>query len=190
MPALVTQMSTRALNNRRGHSRYRTDHQSGQRNGRAHSTSRRKRDTIELFVYFCSTTSTATKVIAKDWSVITRIKQGKLRGPGMADRHQTPLIHATIGGYEDVVSSLLAHGARIGNLDTQRRSALHWAVVHRREGLLRLLLKHCAGDRAVLDGYDDSCKTPLHTAIDTGFEAGVQMLLEFGANIHYKAGVP
>ncbi|KAK3985846.1 ankyrin repeat-containing domain protein [Cladorrhinum sp. PSN332] len=103
----------------------------------------------------------------------------------------TPLIHATIGGFEDVVSSLLNHGARITSVDNQHRSALHWAIVHRREAMLKLLLKHCAGgDREVLDGYDVNGKTPLHTAIDTGFEAGVQMLLQFGANVHYRAGVP
>jgi ankyrin repeat protein len=87
---------------------------------------------------------------------------------------------------------LLAHGARLGSLDSQHRSALHWAVVHRREALLKLLLKHSVrvGERSVIDGYDTHGKTPLHTAIDTGFEAGVQVLLQYGANVHFKAGVP
>ncbi|KAK4223160.1 ankyrin repeat-containing domain protein [Podospora fimiseda] len=103
----------------------------------------------------------------------------------------TPLIHATIGGYDDVVSSLLTHGARITSVDNQHRSALHWAVLHRREAMLKLLLKHCpVEDRDVVDGYDVNGKTPLHTAIDSGFETGVQMLLQFGANVHYRAGVP
>ncbi|CAJ2506204.1 Uu.00g003340.m01.CDS01 [Anthostomella pinea] len=100
---------------------------------------------------------------------------------------KTPLIHATIGGHKEVVSLLLTHGARIGNVDNEHRSALHWAVVHRRETLLKLLLDHAAGDLATIDGYDDSGRTPLHMAVDMDFEAGLQLLLEFGANVHYKA---
>ena len=99
----------------------------------------------------------------------------------------TPLIHATIGGFEDVVNSLLSHGARIGNVDGQRRSAFHWAVVYRREAVLKVLLNHCAGERTLIDGYDNDGRTPLHTAVDMGFEAGVQVLLQFGANVHYRA---
>ena len=99
----------------------------------------------------------------------------------------TPLIHATIGGFEDVISSLLSHGARIGNVDGQRRSAFHWAVIYRREAVLKILLNHCAGERTLIDGYDNEGRTPLHMAVDMGFEAGVQVLLQFGANVHYRA---
>ena len=103
-------------------------------------------------------------------------------------------MHATIGGFDDVASSLLARGARVGATDSQqRRSALHWAVVHRREALLRLLLEHCAGgggdERGAVDGYDADGKTPLHAAIEAGFEPGVQVLLEFGADVKSRAGL-
>jgi ankyrin repeat protein len=100
-------------------------------------------------------------------------------------------MHATIGGFQDAASSLLARGARVGATDSQNRTALHWAVVHRREALLRLLLEHCAGgdERGVVDGYDADGKTPLHAAIEAGFEAGVQVLLEFGADVKSRAGV-
>ncbi|KAK4032090.1 ankyrin repeat-containing domain protein [Parachaetomium inaequale] len=106
----------------------------------------------------------------------------------------TPLMHAVIGGFQDVAGSLLARGARVGATDGQDRSALHWAVVHRREALLRLLLEHWAGDgggdeRGVVDGYDADGKTPLHAAIEAGFEAGVHVLLEFGADVKSRAGV-
>ncbi|CZR67894.1 uncharacterized protein PAC_17793 [Phialocephala subalpina] len=101
----------------------------------------------------------------------------------------TPLIHATIRGYDDVVNSLLLHGAGIGYVDNDHRSALHWAVIYRREGLLTILLKACKGERTLIDGYNKEGKTPLLMAVDAGFEAGVQILLELGANIHYKARI-
>lgn len=95
----------------------------------------------------------------------------------------TPLMHAVIGGHADVVQSLLMRGASIGNFDGQQcPSAVHLAVLHRRENLLGLLLNHCLEDRALLDSYDHSGKSPLHVAIDTDFEAGVLMLLQFGAD--------
>ena len=95
----------------------------------------------------------------------------------------TPLIHATIGGYEDVVRSLLSHGATVAIIDTQhRRSALHWAIVHRRETVLEILLDWCVTHQASIDIYDEGGRTPLHMAADTGYDAGVQLLLQLGAN--------
>ena len=100
----------------------------------------------------------------------------------------TPIMHAIIGGHEDVVRSLLSYGARLGDVDgLQRPSALHYAVLHRRETLLRVLLNHCVDERALIDSYDDFGRTPLHIAIDTDFETGVLLLLQFGANPQYKA---
>lgn len=99
----------------------------------------------------------------------------------------TPLIHATVGGYEDVVRSLLSHGATIDTVDCQhRRSALHWAVVHRRESVLKILLDRCATQQTAIDSYDEAGRTPLHTAVDTGYDAGVQLLLQLGANAQYR----
>ena len=103
----------------------------------------------------------------------------------------TPLMHATIGGYDEVAVLLLSHGACIGDVDGHGRSALHWAVLHRREGLLRLLLAQSATATvehgAFVDGYDEMGRTPLHTAVDTGFEAGVHVLLQLGASPHNRA---
>ncbi|KAI8630638.1 ankyrin repeat-containing domain protein [Xylariaceae sp. FL1651] len=99
----------------------------------------------------------------------------------------TPLIHATIGGYEDVVRSLLLHGATISTDDSQHcRSPLHWAIVHRRESVLKILLDWCVTQQTAIDIYDKAGKTPLHTAVDTGYAIGVQLLLQLGANARYR----
>lgn len=98
----------------------------------------------------------------------------------------TPLIHATAGGYAEVVSSLLSHGASVAAVDRQHRSALHWAVLHRREGVLKILLDWCAARQTAIDIYDEAGMTPLHTAVDMGYDAGVQLLLQLGANAQYR----
>ncbi|KAJ5968573.1 hypothetical protein N7501_004821 [Penicillium viridicatum] len=82
----------------------------------------------------------------------------------------TSLIHATIGGRGDVVILLLMHGARIDKVDRQGRSVLHFAVTYRREGILKILLDYCVGDQGFIDAYYSGGRTPLHIAVDTGFE--------------------
>ncbi|KAJ5502194.1 hypothetical protein N7463_005068 [Penicillium fimorum] len=98
----------------------------------------------------------------------------------------TPLVHATIGGHEDLVTLLLMHGARIDKFDRQDRSVLHFAVSHRRELILKILLDYCMGDQGLIDSYDSGGRTPLNIAVDTGFEAGVQALVQRGASVHYR----
>ncbi|RWA06957.1 hypothetical protein EKO27_g8149 [Xylaria grammica] len=95
----------------------------------------------------------------------------------------TPLLHATIAGHGEIVRLLLSHGARIDLVDGQSRSALHWAAAERQEAVLRVLLEN-GGDRSlIIDKHDDSGMTPLHSAVDAGFEAGVELLLRFGASV-------
>ncbi|PQE19875.1 ankyrin repeat protein [Rutstroemia sp. NJR-2017a BVV2] len=105
---------------------------------------------------------------------------------------RTPLICATIRGNKDVVALLLASGALLSCVDHSHRSAIHWAVVHRRDSLLKVLLSHRPDGeqtavRAVIDGYDLNGQTPLHLAIDDDFEDGVRLLLEYGANMNLAA---
>jgi ankyrin repeat protein len=99
----------------------------------------------------------------------------------------TALMHAVQGGYEDVARSLLVAGAAVDAADKQKRTALHWAVLMRREALLRQLLEHAVAAGANLDVYDAEGRTPLHSAIEVGFETGVQVLLEFGVNTRCRA---
>lgn len=102
---------------------------------------------------------------------------------------RTPLMHAVIEDHQAVVISLLAYGARVGERDCVCRSALHWAVWHRRESILRILLKHHSERERDLDidTYDENGCTSLHIAVERGFETGVLMLMQSGANLHSKA---
>ena len=101
----------------------------------------------------------------------------------------TPLMYAVIGNSEAVVNVLLDHDVSIVQVDQQRRSAVHWAVLHQRESILRALLRHHSerGSTLDIDAYDDAGWTALHMAVYQGFESGVVMLLECGANPHFKA---
>ncbi|KAK4155389.1 ankyrin repeat-containing domain protein [Chaetomidium leptoderma] len=124
---------------------------------------------------------------------IVRMLLGHTADANEPDGHgRTPVMHAVAGGFEDVLQTLLACGARVADADREGRSALYWAVAHRRESLLRLLLDHCRSSQSrtltlVLDQPDASGKTPLHLAIDMGFEAGVMLLLENGADPSSRA---
>ncbi|KAI9148346.1 Ankyrin repeat domain-containing protein [Paramyrothecium foliicola] len=105
----------------------------------------------------------------------------------------TPLMHATIQDHLDVINLLLVHGARIGEVDRENRTALHWAVLHRRGGILRVLLEHNSPARGPatsqvdINAYDAAGWTPLHMAVERGFEVGVGILLQHGANMNFKA---
>ncbi|KAI0401347.1 ankyrin repeat-containing domain protein [Xylaria palmicola] len=103
----------------------------------------------------------------------------------------TPLMHAVIGGHEEATRSLLECGARMENVDQDggKRpclSAIHWAVLKRREGVLRVLLDH-SSDPKLIDNYDHLGRAPLHIAIDNEFHVGVGLLLQFGADPSRKA---
>ncbi|KAL2130931.1 hypothetical protein VTI74DRAFT_5756 [Chaetomium olivicolor] len=99
---------------------------------------------------------------------------------------RTPLMCAVIEGHEDIAKLLLASGARPGEVDRDRRSALHYAVLYRREGALRMLLERREPGLGV-DDYDIAGWTPIHMAIDRNFTAGLQLLLQNGANSQSKA---
>ncbi|KAI0854606.1 ankyrin [Xylaria cubensis] len=102
----------------------------------------------------------------------------------------TPLIHAVIGGHEEAALLLLENEARIDNShpddNRPRPSAIHWAILKRRESVLRVLLNHASSDSKVVNSYDDLGRAPLHIAIDMEFDAGVSLLLQSGADPSQK----
>lgn len=98
----------------------------------------------------------------------------------------TPLAHAAMNGHKEIVKLLLSHGARVSEVDDQRRTVLHWAVIRQREGVLKVLLEHCGREHVVIDRYDNAGRAPVHISIETDFEEGVRLLLDFGANVNLK----
>ena len=97
-------------------------------------------------------------------------------------------MHAIIDGHEEVVRGLLGHGATItaGDASHSQSSALHLAVAHRREDILRTLLLYCVEKKISLDPYNEHGRTPLHEAIEMEYETAVVMLLHFGADPQSK----
>lgn len=101
----------------------------------------------------------------------------------------TPLAHAIAGGHEDVVSLLLANGARLTSVTglLNEHSALHWAVLKRQQGCLRLLLEYCADRKDLIEAPDMYGRTPLHLAAEIGFEDSLVQLLNHGADLNSRA---
>jgi ankyrin repeat protein len=102
---------------------------------------------------------------------------------------RTPLLHAVMQNHEPVVRLLLTQGARIGILDCDGRSGIHWAVLRRKFSMLQMLLKHRDEYEPMLaiDLYDNTGWTALHMAVFTGFEPAMLLLMQLGADINAKA---
>ena len=100
---------------------------------------------------------------------------------------RTPLMHAIIEGHASVVCLLLAAGARVGDFDSEKHSALHYAAWYMNERILVALLETCPPGGPEVDACNWAGWTPLHVATARGFEAGVIKFLEAGANARSKA---
>lgn len=89
----------------------------------------------------------------------------------------TALDHAIIQGHDEIVMKLLLH-----KTNAEMQTALHRAVCHRRETALTMILSHSRQAIDVIDETDSLGRAPLHVAVNIGFEAGVRILLQFGAD--------
>lgn len=118
------------------------------------------------------------------------LEQGNMGSNGADSDGRTPLFYAALGGHESVVRLLLNHGSQVSHLDCYRRSVLHWAAQYRQLEVLRTLLEHWSEyERGSCDinAHDNHGWTPLHLAVERGFEEGVLLLIQFGADMNAKA---
>ncbi|KAK7404145.1 hypothetical protein QQX98_010049, partial [Neonectria punicea] len=95
---------------------------------------------------------------------------------------RTPLMHAIIEGHAKSVIALLDGGALISRGDLDEHNALHYAAWYEQDEVLRVLLQACGPGGPEINACGSTGWTPLHVATAWGFEAGVLMLLDFGAD--------
>ncbi|KAL3467737.1 ankyrin repeat-containing domain protein [Aspergillus heterothallicus] len=118
------------------------------------------------------------------------LERGNLN-PNITDSDgRSPIFHAAVGGHSSVVRLLLSNGARVAHLDCDNRSVLHWAALYQCIDVLQILIEHWAENERHsydLDAYDDHGWTPLHLAVERGFEEGVLLLIQYGADMNAKA---
>ncbi|KAL4955003.1 ankyrin repeat-containing domain protein [Aspergillus filifer] len=118
------------------------------------------------------------------------LQQGNMDPNSSDSDGRTPLFYAAIGGHTSAVQLLLSHGSRISHLDNDRRTVLHWVSQYRRLEVLRTLLEHWSQherDACDINAYDDYGWNPLHLAVERGFEEGVLLLIQWGADMNKKA---
>jgi ankyrin repeat protein len=99
-----------------------------------------------------------------------------------SDTGKTPLHLAAYCGYDDTVSVLLDHGARVDVLCKDRISPLYEAVDANKKAAAAVLLFRGADVNArCLRGYDE---TVLHAALRRGHVAMARFLIDRGADLH------
>lgn len=110
-----------------------------------------------------------------------------------------PLHYAAIYGHKDALLSLLKLGANVNaeGVKDRNRTPLHYAVQRKREEgkggkeggkeeegdpIVQALLEKGAD----IDSLDETLFTPLHLAVESGNEQGVNLLIKKGANVGVK----
>ncbi|KAL5336377.1 ankyrin repeat-containing domain protein [Aspergillus crustosus] len=102
---------------------------------------------------------------------------------------RTALFHAAVGGHNDVVRLLLNHGAIVTHLDSDDRSVLHWATHYQKLAVMQTLIEHWPKQelRSSVNAHDSHGWTPVHLAVERGFEEGLLLLLQHGGDMNTKA---
>jgi ankyrin repeat protein len=143
------------------------------------------------------------------WDIARLLLQAGAEHTVRDNTSNTPIWHALVAGYPDIVNLLVEHGAtleeeslalikatwhgresivrwilerkkaRIDAHDFQGLTALHYAILTGRAGILRILLKHGASP----DTVDRYKRTPLHYAALYGRFDCALMLLHHGASV-------
>ena len=101
------------------------------------------------------------------------------------DRHKnTPMHTACISGEKDVVSALINGGAKIMEVNGDKMTPLHVAVVERKLEIVKIILDMCAEKKnELLEAKEKDGNSPFLLAVKTGDEEIVKFFLHNGANV-------
>jgi ankyrin repeat protein len=98
---------------------------------------------------------------------------------------RNPLSLAARGGHEQVVKSLLLHGADAGYQSRRLTTPLHLAVIRGHKGVLTALLDKCSTHSAV-NARNSEDRTPLIYAAMLGHREILRTLLDRGADVNAR----
>lgn len=101
------------------------------------------------------------------------------------DNHGIRPIHLAATMSEDIVASLIKHGADTEAITHEDMNLLHIAAKARESNTLGMLIDHCAasGFSDMINAADEYGRTPLHYACRSGRPESVALLLQAGANV-------
>lgn len=92
---------------------------------------------------------------------------------------RTPLHEAASGGYLEIATLLVDHGAKVNLLDRHDQTPLHVAAKNGHAGMVKYL-----GRKALLNPQDAQGQTPLHQAAMSGHTETVTALIDAGVKIN------
>ena len=98
---------------------------------------------------------------------------------------RTPLMLASGKGNEGLVNLMLSHGARVNDVDNSGYTALMYASMHNRKGVMDQLLFRLPYPH-MLDVADSYGKTALIHAAEYAANDAVKLLIQHGADVDMK----